>query len=495
MSQAGFFLSGSTTIDSITGNTGVPVTPVGGDINIVTANSTVLFSGAGNTLTLDFAPVDNLLVGVDGGGITTGVTNVSLGQFALDSLTSGSANNAFGSASLADLTTGDNNTALGAATLPNLVSGSANLAVGSGSGQNYTGAETANIDIGNPGVVGESFTIRLGNNPQHNRCFIAGIEDVDLNTKKIVTIDNDQLGSATLITQNATIQFYPLGPNAITLDFSEDNLILGSSGPAITTGTDNTSIGVLASNSITSGSSNTTAGSLAGAFISSGDENVAIGQLSLKTTSGSSNIAIGSRAGIDLLSNERNNIVIGNRGITGTSNVTRIGTNAAQTSCYIAGIENVNLNTAELVTVNNDQLGSTTLTAGSNISVTPGAGIITIASTVPGGINWVIATSNLTMAENTGYITKNVVPAAQLLYALPTTCAIGKIVRITGYSAGGWRITQDVGQIIHFGAFDTTVGAAGYVESTDLYDSVELVCVVANLAFNVISSQGNLTII
>jgi hypothetical protein len=58
--------------------------------------------------------------------------------------------------------------------LYNLLSGSSNIAIGYAAGLNYTGAESNNIIIGNPGVQGESDTIRIGTSGTQTAAYIAG---------------------------------------------------------------------------------------------------------------------------------------------------------------------------------------------------------------------------------------------------------------------------------------------------------------------------------
>lgn len=134
------------------------------------------------------------------------------------------------------------------------------------------------------------------------------------------------------------------------------------------------------------------------------------------------------------------------------------------------------------------------LTAGANITITPGAGTISIASTASGGIAWTTATANTTIVVDTGYVTKHGTAATKLEYTLPATSAVGKVARITGYTAGGWKVIQAANQKIYFGDQSTTTGAAGYLEFTNSKDSVEMVCVTADLEWNVISSVGNITV-
>jgi hypothetical protein len=110
-----------------------------------------------------------------------------------------------------------------------------------------------------------------------------------------------------------------------------------------------------------------------------------------------------------------------------------------------------------------------------------------------GGLAWSVITSNLNlMVINNGYICNK---AGLLTLTLPSTCAIGKTMRVTGMNTDiGWHIAQLDNQIIHFGSSTTTTGVTGYLESTQMHDSVELVCIVMNLEFVVVSSTGNITI-
>lgn len=136
-------------------------------------------------------------------------------------------------------------------------------------------------------------------------------------------------------------------------------------------------------------------------------------------------------------------------------------------------------------------LTKATLTAGSGVAITNGSGSITIAST-GGGTTWteVTGTSQSAAVDN-GYITNN---AGLVTVTLPSTAAVGQVVRIAGKGAGGWRVAQNSGQAIHFGVFNTTTGVTGRLDSVNRYDAVELICTTANTDWNVLSSQGNITV-
>jgi hypothetical protein len=110
----------------------------------------------------------------------------------------------------------------------------------------------------------------------------------------------------------------------------------------------------------------------------------------------------------------------------------------------------------------------------------------------PSGVIWAVEAADMGAVANRGYIANK---AGALTFTLPAACAVGKTFRFTGINtATGWKIAQNAGQTIYFGATATTTGAAGYLQSTAIRDSVELVCVVADTDFNVVSSIGNITV-
>lgn len=82
---------------------------------------------------------------------------------------------------------------------------------------------------------------------------------------------------------------------------------------------------------------------------------------------------------------------------------------------------------------------------------------------------------------------------SRLVLTLPATAAVGDTFIVTGKGSGGWQIAQNAGQTIH-GATDSTTGAAGYIQSSARYDSVEVVCITANTDFVIHTSRGTITI-
>ena len=112
------------------------------------------------------------------------------------------------------------------------------------------------------------------------------------------------------------------------------------------------------------------------------------------------------------------------------------------------------------------------LTSGTGISITNAAGSITIASGGLSGWSGIAGTSQ-TAAVNTGYVVQN---AGQTTITLPVTAPLGSIVSIAGLGAAGWVLLPGAGQTIQV---DSAVVATS-ATSTNLYDQIEVVCLVAN---------------
>ena len=285
MSQIGIVGAGGGTgaVLTLTGNFGV-ATPVAGNINIVSENTTALFRGAGDTLTQDFLdPFNNIGLGDALVNITTGIQNTSVGYLALTSATSV-----------------ENVTAVGFNAAANLQSAA-------------------------------NFAIAVGADAM-SRCVSAGEYNIGIGARALDLLSgsgahNIGIGGFALLGGNTHIS-------------GSDNIAIGyTAGQFITTGISNIAIGtqaIFSNPSNMTGDYNIGIGQNALQDITSGDHNIGIGfnALELLTTQ-SDNISLGHNSGS--LTVGTNNIVIGNVGSTIDNNIS-IGT--TQTTCNIAGIYN-----------------------------------------------------------------------------------------------------------------------------------------------------------
>src|SRR5260221_735940 len=131
------------------------------------------------------------------------------------------------------------------------------------------------------------------------------------------------------------------------------------------------------------------------------------------------------------------------------------------------------------------------LTAGTGVSISSTSGAITI-NAVGAGLTWSTVTgATQTMAVNSGYVANR---AGTVAFTLPATSAVGDVVAVTGINtATGWSIGYTTNQQIFFGTSSATV-TTGTLASVNIRDTVFLVCVTANLTWNVFSSIGNITV-
>ena len=94
------------------------------------------------------------------------------------------------------------------------------------------------------------------------------------------------------------------------------------------------------------------------------------------------------------------------------------------------------------------------------------------------------------MDVNTGYIANNV---SQVTLLLPGTAAVGDMVAVVGKGSGGWTVTQNTGQSIHF-LDDTTTTTTGSITAIEDRATLGILCTTANSEWTVLDSVGNFTI-
>lgn len=168
---------------------------------------------------------------------------------------------------------------------------------------------------------------------------------------------------------------------------------------------------------------------------------------------------------------------------------------------YVAGVPTWQVlggASADVNTLTGDSGGAISPTAG-NINILGGTGVAvsgsgsTLTINVTGsGLEYTTVTADTPMAVNQGYITNKAGTAASM--TLPAVAAVGDVVSVVGRGATGWSVAQNAGQSIHMNAATTTVGVGGSLASTAQYNTVLLLCTVANTEFTVINNEGILTV-
>lgn len=366
MSQMGRAFSNSGPggfIQTLTGNSGGPVGPLAGNINVVGDAITINVAGNPGTHTLTISTsgtgVMSSLTTDDGHVVTpTGGTIILHGTHGLNTTGTVGPNTA---------TVAINN----AIVLGDL----AVLAANAGAVTATTGdviITAGDLTLPNTNTAGTQGVVKFGGNR-----WISNFNDNHF---------FGRLAGNTTVTGGNNCGF---GDSSLrVVGAGNENSCFGStSGFNITSGNFNTLIGYQSGGSVTSGSENCALGQGSLFEATTAAQNTAIGAQALETLlTGANNIALGFDAGLSYTAAESNNIVIGNGGVLGESNVLRIGATGGgasqQNNCYVAGISGVNVGSvASVVSISGDHLGVTTITAGSNITVTPGANTITIAAT------------------------------------------------------------------------------------------------------------------
>lgn len=125
-----------------------------------------------------------------------------------------------------------------------------------------------------------------------------------------------------------------------------------------------------------------------------------------------------------------------------------------------------------------------TITGSAGVTVTSSTGAIAIAGS-GAGITWIAqSTASVTAAVNSAYI---ITDASAVTVTLPTTAAVGSVVGVVGNGAGGWTLAQGAGGNTRFGNVNSTTS----IVSTNQYDCIFVVCVIANTTWVVYDVIGN----
>ena len=349
-----------------------------------------------NSLLSNITSVQSCAFGVNALKLSTGSSNSAFGAQTLSTLTGGGStgNCAFGINSLNALASGQGASAFGAYTLQKATA--LNDAFGYGSLSNTTSG------AGNCSFGYESAQTNItGNNLnafgyQTLNAATAGPNDAFGTQSQLVTTsgtNNCSFGTISMAANTTGSSNCAMGVQSLWKNSS------GSASTAIgyqalkatTTSSNSTAIGYQSQLSMNSaGGINDSFGSQSLYAATSGGGNLALGAASLAAlATGSFNTCVGLACGANYTGSESWNLIIGNgvQGTTGESGAIRIGSFGNNTTCFVQGINGVNVgSTAKVATVaTTGQLGTATITAGGGISVTTGANTITIATSGSGG--------------------------------------------------------------------------------------------------------------
>lgn len=160
------------------------------------------------------------------------------------------------------------------------------------------------------------------------------------------------------------------------------------------------------------------------------------------------------------------------------------GANSLSIGITAGGIANASLtNSSVTVTAGAGLTGGGAVSLGSSTTISLNTSNITTWSTV--------STTSQSMAVGNGYFANN---SSLVTFTLPTSCTPGDKMIVDGQGAGGWKIAQNVTQVIHLGSSTTTSGTSGFLSSTNQWDSVTLRCILLNTAWTVESVIGNILV-
>ena len=179
---------------------------------------------------------------------------------------------------------------------------------------------------------------------------------------------------------------------------------------------------------------------------------------------------------------------------TGSVNLPKVDVGAGEIDGTAIGANSASTGKFSTLNVNGAYSFPTADGTADQVQKTDGSGVVTWEDGGAGGLTWTVVTADASFTGDTGTIANK---AGLLTRILPATGVLGEVIRITGINTDlGWKIAQNANQQIHFGNNSTTSGVGGSLASANKRDSVELVCIVegASSEYNVISSQGNITV-
>lgn len=385
----------------------------------------------------------NTAVGYGAMEQATSIVNTAIGVYALRKAGStgsgGIQNTAIGQVALSALTTGIQNVAIGEYAGQNLTEGNYNTLIGTGVGTSIT-TGGQNLIVGS--LAGQSLTTQGGN-------VGIGVQAMRFaTTSSSIAIGNQILAYAT----------------------SNNHVAIGGLF-ALTSGASSTAVGISALASATTGGYNTAVGWRAG-WQGNGSNNIFLGNFAGAYETGTYKLLIGS------VENYSESV--------GRSSAIIHGTMSATSSSQV-----LDLNAKVKVTYKPD--GPNTIAAYDSNGYFAEASLGDNLYFEDGSLNvdlnaftWVSVTAGQTMDINTGYILND----SGLKMTLPDTCNPGDIIKIVSNGYGLFELYPGSGQtIVENGSNSTT----SRVDSTDNYDTIELICTIANDRWIVNNKKGSYT--
>lgn len=262
--------------------------------------------------------------------------------------------------------------------------------------------------------------------------------------------------------------------------FGTDNIFLGAAAgnTSLSSASNNVALGNNVLSGITTGSNNISIGETSGESITSAIGNILIGDSAgSDILAGSYNVILGNLSGTNYVASESYNVLLGSEvaGSVSETNIMRLGatsTAAAITATYIAGIDGVNVGSvARVVTEASNQLGTAVITAGTGISITPTANVITISATGTTTLNYTgISSGPYTVLSTDDYIGVTS-SSTGITVKLPNAPATGRVVIIKDTS--GNSSTYNITVTTVGGAVDID-GATSFIMNTN-YESAQFI--------------------
>jgi hypothetical protein len=108
---------------------------------------------------------------------------------------------------------------------------------------------------------------------------------------------------------------------------------------------------------------------------------------------------------------------------------------------------------------------------------------------------WIVENTDVaSAAARTGYFADGATGPTGITVTLPATAAVGYTFKVYNFNGAGFVIAQRAGQSIQIAEQLTSTGTGGNIISTQIGDTIELVCSVANTQWAAVNFAGNFII-